>query len=312
MQKRGQVTLLVIIGIILLVVVGIILSLQRVALDEKLNTQAQASINDFLEINAINYYVTSCLDRVSTQGLVLLGEQGGVIYDYQGGLTNSSGLVKGRDYIPYSFKHVILNDTGGRENISLERNVSYVIGDVISCPSFFPYITTNYSIPTTSFHPVRERYLSEYESSFLNNYYQTPSGCKGLGISNLRASYSGYLGSNNLAYLCEKDGPNDVPFNPLLSRTPACRSIDFDNIVLPDSFQRQLQSYVANNLGTCVNFSHYTEMRGNNISVDENKTNVSIVLQYPKGMTVRAKYPFTISINGHQPIVQQILFQKKT
>jgi uncharacterized protein YqhQ len=74
-QKRGQVTVFIIIGIIVLLITGLLLFLKKEQILEK-------SIIDEKLVNlpngkAVNYFVQSCLAKVSEQGVIKLGHQGG-------------------------------------------------------------------------------------------------------------------------------------------------------------------------------------------------------------------------------------------
>jgi len=102
-RKKAQLTLFVIIGLILLITVSMILYTQRVTLNNKLQSQAKQAVSGFIEQNSLNQYVKGCLDLVASDGLLLLGEQGGVIFEYQGGLTPSTNFIEGRDYLPNTF-----------------------------------------------------------------------------------------------------------------------------------------------------------------------------------------------------------------
>lgn len=306
MKTRAQVTLFVILGIVLLLAVTIILYLQQFATNQRLADQARDSVMDFVEVNAINHYVTSCLDKVATEGLVLLGEQGGVIYDYQGGLTNTSSLdfQEGGAYLPYN--HTIQTQDENANNITIGRlrNVSYAIQNYIDCSLFEPPYPAIYAIPSTSYYPVKDVYLRNYQTTYMNFDY----GCFRGFFSQPYLGVSGFLGKNNIPRLCYHNGsnkPNEIP-----AGSNPCEFRHYDTPEDPTSIQRQLEVYVQNNMQTCVDFSPFTDnYTGYNITVNEEAISVSSVLQKPQGIVIKATYPFSVSVGNKQPLIEKVNFQ---
>jgi len=73
MEKRGQITLFIVLGVML---VGVIAFLLLLAGNTRTSDKTKA-LN--FDRSTINLYVTGCLDRVGTSSLILLGKQGGYI-----------------------------------------------------------------------------------------------------------------------------------------------------------------------------------------------------------------------------------------
>ena len=305
MQSKAQVTLFVILGIVLLLSVTLILFIQQMTFQNKLEEQAKSSVNDFIELNSIHQYVTSCLDKVATEGLVLLGEQGGVIYDYQGGLTKTTSLLfrEGGAYLPYNFTSTFLNESGELEETWHVRNVSFGIQNYISCPLFEPPFPAILTVPSTSYYPVKETRLSNFQSLYMNFQY----GCFHNMYAQQYLGVSGFLGQNNIPRLCYYNGSNKK-FENLSSSNP-CEFRHYDTEENPTSIQHQLETYIKNNLGTCVDFSPFTdELTPFNITVIDN-VSVSSIFQKPKGIRVKARYPFIVSIGNNHSLVEQVDFQ---
>ena len=302
--KRGQITLMVIIGIILLFAVSIILYLQADTVNRQLQAQADESINDFLELTSINYYVTSCLDKVSAEGLTLLTEQGGVIYENQGGLYPNPS-IEGINYMPYNFTYEIIDENNVTINKSYIRNVSYVIQDSLSCPgSYIRPIIVNFSNENTSFYPAKRVYFDDYTTRYAYPWFTQPiTGCNSLGLRT--SQMSGYFGANNLPKLCSYDGLN----SKYALDENSCGSNEMEYSFELRSIQRQLEHYVKENLQNCINFSNYESISQYNISVDQNNVNVSSILQKPKGLMIIAQYPFSVALENKAPIIRQVDFQ---
>lgn len=284
--KKGQLTLLVIVGLVLLFSVFIIVSLQQAIVENRLQQQAEESVNDFIQVNSIEQYVTSCVNDVAIEGLHLLGKQGGVLYDYQGGLTSTKNFVEGRHYLPR------------------EYNISYAVGNNVFCPgaSIRPTIV-NLSDSTTADYPVKGIFFDDYQDIYTYYFKSNFPGCN--GINERVSSLSGYLGSNQLPKLCSYNGSNAYD-----GEQATCAFQYYDNSQDPTSIQRQLETYVTNNLGKCVNFSYYeNEIAGYNITLNEQNVEVSTVLQTPRGIRVEAQYPFTVNIPGSQALYEARTFQ---
>ncbi len=302
MRKRGQVTLFAILGIVLLLVIAFILSLQRVAVQDRLDREAQATISDFIQANALQDYVSSCLDKVTSQGVYLLGQQGGVIYESQGGLTpdktnisRGTFFLKGIQYYPYEYLTV---QNGAL--IPVHENISYAIRPYVNCPSFSPPVPINLSLEATGDYPVRNTFFSDYTSRYENYYFSYPPGCT---LIDTKTSWSGFLGLNNLPPLCAYNGPN--------VHGGICNVLfGFDSPEQNNSMERQLATYIEHVLPVCVNFSIYEDILGSNITIID-APNVSIYFQKPRGLLVQVAYPFEVHIEGKQPIIKQVNFKKK-
>lgn len=294
---KGQVTIFAIIGLVLIIVVAFGFYMRQIALEAQFNAEAEKTVNEFLQANAINFYVESCLDRILDESLTLLTEQGGVLYDYQGGLYDTTIFEKGIDYIPYNYSYTYTNFTedGGEEDITVivHRNVSYAIEPRISCDSF-SLLPSDY--------PVKEMYFSKYYLSyFLSCYFQSPED-----TPYMRSS--GYFGYNNLPRLCYYDGANKP--NPDGFDIYPCPSITYDKEGYENSLQYQIQEYVKVKLPQCVNFSVF-QKRGDNITVIE-EPDVTLTFQKPEGMILTADYPFEIALKGRLPIQKQVKFQTRS
>ncbi len=302
MSKRGQITLFAILGILLLLVVVVILSLQKVTVQDRLDKEAQSAVDEFVQANALNHYVSSCLDKVASEGISLLGRQGGVIYESQGGLTvdethGSQGIFfeVGFQYYPYNYTTW---ENGQLKTYSM--NISYGVRPFIDCPAFSPPVPINLSDETTSYYPVEKTFFQDYVSRYSNYYFASSN--PGCALLSRKISWSGFLGLNNLPTICAYDG-NNVD-------TGVCNVLyGFDSPLEENSLERQLTTYIETKLPVCVNFSIYENILESNITIVDDP-NVSIYFQQPRGVLIQAKYPFLVSVEGKEPILKQVNFQK--
>ena len=98
MDKKGQVTIFIIIGIVILIVFGLIFGLRSIL--------SKGNEEIILENNpTIKAYVEQCLDEVSKDAIYLLGERGGYIYgdeelDYDNEIEIAYHFFEGKDVTP--------------------------------------------------------------------------------------------------------------------------------------------------------------------------------------------------------------------
>jgi len=107
-SRKGQVTIFIIIGIIILFAFAGILYLTRTTTSEQVKGQEEVLIATVpQEFQSIQTYTENCINEIATQGLIILGQQGGYIYPEVEGTysaadpTNSDGLVLESLKIPY-------------------------------------------------------------------------------------------------------------------------------------------------------------------------------------------------------------------
>ncbi len=103
-QKKAQVTLFVILGIVLLIVFIMALQARSVFVEEKLRAEAKSTLADYLTTNNINYYIKSCLEESTIEGIKTITELGGT--------TKITGTL-GEDYITFIYEGEKRNTTIG-------------------------------------------------------------------------------------------------------------------------------------------------------------------------------------------------------
>lgn len=96
MNKEAQVTWFVIVGIVLVFVAGIFFFYA----DTIISNLSDLGSKD---IEPVNDYILGCLDQTATQAIELVGKQGGIIFESQGGLVKDfKEDYKGRFFITYT------------------------------------------------------------------------------------------------------------------------------------------------------------------------------------------------------------------
>ena len=104
-QRKSQITMLMIIGLVIFIVVSLVLYLSK----SSIKKQSQQNINNIqevtIELQPIKEFIAKCLDKLAKDAIVVLGKQGGYIYKSQGGTlidyrdTDDEGIlyVNGKD-----------------------------------------------------------------------------------------------------------------------------------------------------------------------------------------------------------------------
>lgn len=176
-NKKAQITVFVIVGLVLLIIFIIFLAVRRTA--EPKTTRVQEILNE-LETGSIKNHVTNCVIQTAMDGLEKIGANGGVIYDFEGGTIPFSGKILGEDYI----NHTVL----GKSFL-----VAYALKQNTICPDI-RYETPDYPSPGISLNDAKAIYNSEclfsssysgydgvYGQNTMNKlcYVARESGCKG-------------------------------------------------------------------------------------------------------------------------------------
>lgn len=100
-NKKSQVTIFIIIGIVIVVIVSLIYGISKYASKGETTTAVKKVREAKLNVQPIITYVESCLDRYAKQGLTLLGYQGGRMLVSQGGTSYSFRHIEDASYAIY-------------------------------------------------------------------------------------------------------------------------------------------------------------------------------------------------------------------
>ncbi len=126
-NKRGQVTVFIIIGIIILFTFAGILYFTKTVIKEDLTAEGNPVIEDVpQEFQPIKSYTDNCLRQIGERGLLVMGEQSGYIYpellgEYSvSNPTDSEGLNLEPTKVPYWHYNKLKNSEGKIEYVSLQ------------------------------------------------------------------------------------------------------------------------------------------------------------------------------------------------
>ena len=130
-NKRGQVTVFIIIGILILFTFAGIMYFNKTVIKEDITAEGNPVIADVpQEFQPIKAYTDNCLKQIGERGLLVLGEQSGYIYpellgEYSvSAPTDSDGLNLEPLKVPYWHYNKLRNSEGKIEYVSLQPQLS--------------------------------------------------------------------------------------------------------------------------------------------------------------------------------------------
>src|SRR3989338_9017088 len=138
-MKKAQLTVMFIIVMILLLIFGLMFYFQKRVTEERGVREIQEQRMTIEAAQPMVDYITQCLDIWALRGLELLGQQGGVIFQSQGGLVEESMLQEGKDYLffgPENAKIAYAN-----ERLTEKENIPVLLDTLAFQPPEYPYLS---------------------------------------------------------------------------------------------------------------------------------------------------------------------------
>lgn len=83
MSRKAQVTIFLLLGIVILIVMGFLFYVRSQTITSVSQQNVQQTLDSVLASAPIKVYVESCLEQATTEALLLIGKQGGKIFDNQ-------------------------------------------------------------------------------------------------------------------------------------------------------------------------------------------------------------------------------------
>ena len=259
MEKRGQITLFMIVGVIILFVFGFMYFVVNAVQKAKMEAKADEVAQEISEISGLDYYVTLCLKDASVEAIELMGNQGGNIYEDQGGIIPLS-----------SVQHIEYNGFDVTKGITQNPDLGT---ETFPMPPYYPYRWPNV------YHPYPLLMDPDLE------FYNPP-------IDKL----FNYYGENTLPHLCEEGGPQDprVVSEEVRKKLSLVTCGTEENLVGENSVQKQISEFVTKKLKECVNLTYFEEFTGYNITTEEPS---SQVIFGKNDVTVKAEFPVYVNIS---------------
>ena len=82
-MKKSQITIFIVLGIVIMIIFGLMYFVKSSTSDIALEKKINKVYGDFLTSTNIKEIVNGCLVKTTQEGVLLMGLQGGRIYDYQ-------------------------------------------------------------------------------------------------------------------------------------------------------------------------------------------------------------------------------------
>ncbi len=275
---KAQMTIFIILGFVILIVFMMLSATTQGVRKAKLQSEAKQTLQSFIETSTIQQYITSCVDIVLDEGIEKIALQGGNLYDYQGGLIDTSEYSEGTNFINVNMSSLAIEDNPYNET-NLTVNVSYGL-KISKNNGSLPYLPGSISNPP--FYPSAYRTLEELNG--FNNYLGS------LYVPMLE----GFYGETIMPKFCEDYV--DCKYDSGI----------FDNFNTT-TLQKQLENYLEVQIKNCVNFSYFEELTP--YTIKQGNVTASVKFSVEEVSAV-IDYPVTMSWRGQQPITEIITFSK--
>ncbi|MBU1198456.1 MAG: hypothetical protein KJ685_01350 [Nanoarchaeota archaeon] len=167
-QKKAQITLFVIFGLILLIVF-IVLLLIRKSAEPKTMTGVDEILNE-IKTGSVKNHIVSCISETAMDALEKIGANGGLIYSFEGGTTLFQDVVVGEDYLNYTY-------------LDNPYFVAYGLKKNQLCSQI------NYDVPD---YPYLDKLLSLLPGIYSSNCL----------YDSFYSAYDGFYGQNDMRKLC--------------------------------------------------------------------------------------------------------------
>ncbi len=242
MSRKSQITIFIILGV--LFIFSLVFLFYLISSSSEDQTETAQEIVKITETNkeAVNKYVTQCLDKTLKEGVVLITSQAGFIYKGQKG-----------SMIDLDIPHKTVKVAGKTVN------VTFLIYEKEEKPfSTAPYYPCYNGLLTTMNYTFKGEYCyaDYYNNKKVGFQFGTP-----LQDNNSRKISPGLCNQGTpsySSYLCSCNDKAGSPYD--------CQY----------SIQRQLETYIETNIADCIDFSFFYDSLGLKVSNDEYYVNVSI------------------------------------
>jgi hypothetical protein len=252
MDKKAQITLFVILGLVILIIFVALFWIKSYVSEEKFLEEKEEVEGLFSKQGKYYGYVSSCVQQSAKSALVLAGTQGGVIYE-----TQAPGTKKYRGPSDYSYGQYILpfpyDDV---YSLSDEDEYVYEVSYAIFRPDLSLGLEAHPSVPE---YPFGNQLLvsDPIEQGPMYAMYVNPFG---------------NILTNPLDPLCDYHGENQ-PGKEGAKYT--CETYDSRRETDTDSIQEYLEAYIAYNTKECVNFDSMPEIA--NSSIEKGNVTASVI-----------------------------------
>jgi hypothetical protein len=258
-MRKAQITIFIVLGIVILIVFSLVFFIYRQTSVSSMEKRANKIYRDFLSSTDIKYITENCLDKTTKQALLLVGLQGGKLYNYQ---INKGYQIKNfYDVIPFNYNGIIYNVSYG---IKAPINLPF------SLPPNYPYLGALVENPVLAFDSTYKYSQSRYAHLF--SFQNTSKSVEKRPL---------------LPPLCNRLGAN---YYGIRGAKRSCETYSSTN----QSVQEYITRYIDQNIKNCINFTSQTTPT----HIISAGTPFSTVLIGENDLSISLKYPLEISLKG--------------
>ncbi|GIU69236.1 MAG: hypothetical protein KatS3mg002_0472 [Candidatus Woesearchaeota archaeon] len=265
--RNGQITVFVVLALVILFSFMFLFFVKIKFDKEKSILLAKQQIQDYINQNSLNIYVTNCIDSVASEAVIRAS--------LQGGLFNFTNKTYGKDYLT-----VYVPEYNRTVNVSIAVVPNNNCSIVYNSPWEYPY-------PNVFIYP----------SYFLKNIYNGPNSCKYSGDA--FDFNSGFFGRNQFPKLCNWNGTNRLGATRTYIGMQTCEQGTYSNKNLT-SIQEEMERFIAEEMDKCINFNEVLSKTSSNIT--QSGRPKAIITFGENNFNVRVEYPFLVVIRGRMPI----------
>ena len=267
MNKRAQVTVFIILGVVIFTIIGLLFYVKNYVKTKEFTEEKQESIDMLTTMGKYASYMQACLDQTAKQAVALVGMQGGVIYDYQANDTKQFLGPKKYDYGQYVLPFEYDTKTNLYDGSETIFNVSYGI----YAPDLSLRIEGHPTVP-------------EY-----------PYGTTPLVADPETIDYThpfGNIITSPLPPLCDYHG-NNTPGQA--GAVFSCETYDSKRENDDENIQEFLEAYILQSFKECVSLESLPEFANSSITTGNVTVDVTFA---PTSVTIDAAYPVVGEVSG--------------
>ncbi len=280
---KSQVTMLMIIGIALFILVSLVLYLSKSAIKKQSERNVKGIQDTAIEPQPIKEYITKCLDKTAKDAVLLLGRQGGYLYQSQGGtlLDFRDPDDVGKYFIKYSNLNVAYNILPPKFNILSATPPSFS-----SIPDY-PWKTFPYKTETSS-------------EQIFYGYFGTsnmPPLESRQGPNSIQSQIESYV-DHNVASCIDIDIFKQQGFDIDINSTKTSAFIGDDYIKIKSSIPITINNPTSKELSVVTDFSTDVDVRLKDTYyfarklIDKDITNI----QFDMKDTKNSEYPLNVKV----------------
>ena len=220
-NQRAQITFFILLGFAILLALGISTILLS-GRTEKRTEQTMLTTKTPLRIQPIKDDINNCLTITAKEALVLLGKQGGYLYQSQGSTTP--------DTTPTDYSVTYTEFDQQKTRYLVDEPIGDIQNIFYSTPPMYPWERFPYTDTSSAEEQQSTTFLPPAPTFGASGAQPTTQPSSADLAQTQTEQYTGYYGINQLPYLYR----------------PA-----------PNSLQEQLEAYIGNNTKECVKFENY-------------------------------------------------------